>query len=99
MQTNTQQPPFPYLELAIRNCAGAAETYIDLWKLRDEKNIVLIDDEDICDIMNIRKAKFYDDLRKLVKQKLVSIKQKKNQESNFLRIEMTGWDDEYENDD
>jgi hypothetical protein len=95
MQQLGQYPPPQYWEIATRQCAVSAETYLDLWPKQNEQNIVLIEDKEIVYTFGCPKIRFYRDILKLSRQGLITVKRIKDKENQkFLRIEMTGWDDE-----
>jgi hypothetical protein len=93
-----QYPPVKYWEIVSRQCCTAVETYLDLWAHKDEQNIVLIEDKEIVYSFGFPKVKFYRDILRLAKQGLVSIKYLKKEKCRFLRIELTGWDDDFGDD-
>jgi hypothetical protein len=98
MQSLDQYPPLKYWEIATRQCPSSAETYLDLWLEKDEQNIVLIEDKEIVFTFGMPKVRFYRDVLRLKKQALVSVKRIRKDDERFVRIELTGWDDEFGND-
>jgi len=98
MQPLDQYPPTKYWEIVTRQCPMAAETYIDLWQQKDEQNIVLIEDKEIVYVFGFPKVRFYRDLMRLSKQGLIAVKRLKIENKKVLRIELTGWDDAFDED-
>lgn len=85
--SHNETPPYLYLRQVLRACPKAALTYMDLWRHRDEENIVNAYKKDIKNDYHIHSNKFNHDLLQLVSEGLASI----TETPNVLHIRLTAW--------
>lgn len=86
-------PPIFYLQQAANHCCKAIATYIELWKNKDVNNFVHLSIDDVR-IAYVSLARFRHDLKLLLKEGLVSFKEK----NGVFTIELTAWDNDWDGD-
>ncbi|HLT41317.1 MAG TPA: hypothetical protein VKZ95_01325 [Sphingobacteriaceae bacterium] len=82
-------PPYPYLAQVLNHCCKAAGTYLDLWKVRDKENKILVEKDDIRMRFLTSTHHFNHNVLLLAREGLASIQET----PTHLSIELTDWDD------
>jgi hypothetical protein len=81
-------PPTPYLRQILRIFPRAVLLYIDLWKLRNQENIVMVERASLRLDFLTSLPKFRNDLMCLVKEGLANVEETKS----FFIVELVDWE-------
>ena len=84
-------PPHPYIEQLSNHAHACIKTYYKLWKERDEKNIVYIDQTTVPTRFNLHTQKFQRDIIDLCEEKLCNWRKTKKKGRYYYQIELVGW--------
>ena len=81
-------PPTTYLFLLAQHCPKAIQTYMNLWREKDDENKIHINTENIPVTYLTAKAKFRHDILMLVKEGLASV----NERRKTMIVELVDFD-------
>src|SRR6185436_4737754 len=91
IETLSDFPPKPYLELILRSYPRAGLTYIKLWENRDKDNKIAIYKKEISDTFLTSHTIFKNNLLALSREHLVNV----DDCPLMYVIELTNWDNQF----
>lgn len=90
-------PPPLYIYQVACHCPKAMRTYLELWRVRDCQNKIMILQKNVRTEYLISTAKFRHDILLLVSEGLLNLVEKINKNADtVLEIELVNWDPENE---
>lgn len=92
-QPSLEFPPHPYIEQLANHSHACISTYIKLWRRKDNKNNIFIEQSTIPLSLNIQPQKFQRDIIDICNEGLCNWNKIRKKRKLFLQIELVGWQD------
>ncbi len=86
-----ENPPHQYVEQLANHAHACIKTYYKLWRNRDKKNTILIQQSNLISSLNIQPQKFIRDIIDICEEGLCSWSKVKKKDKIYIQIELTGW--------
>ncbi len=86
---NIDLPPIPYLTQILKNCPKSGLVYLDLWKMRNKENVIMVEKRLVRQLFVTSLVRFRNDVTGIVREGLANVDETP---SHFI-IEMVGWDE------
>jgi len=88
---NLDLPPYAYLMQVLNHAPKVAASYIEIWRHKDKNNKLVVAKNQIRNQFLMAATKFRNDCMILVREGLIDLVQKGDDEFYTLHIEVTGW--------